>query len=159
MVKMRVVGVIFDHNLSSAMIVLLDPQLERALPIWIGPVEGDAIVKGLQRANMPRPMTHDLMKKILDEFQVEVIKVVITGFKDDTFYAAIHLTVEGKEMAIDSRPSDAISLAVRGKAPIYCAEKVLETSAALKFDDIDESADLNGWLKNLKPHDFGEYTM
>jgi bifunctional DNase/RNase len=159
MVKMRVLGVIFDHNLNSAMIVLLDPKLERALPIWIGPVEGDAIAMGMQKASTPRPMTHDLLKKILDEFQVEVVKVVITGFKDDTFYAAIHLTVEGKEMAIDSRPSDAIALAVRGKAPIYCAEKVLEASADLEFDDIDESADLNGWLKNLKPHDFGKYRM
>jgi bifunctional DNase/RNase len=159
MVKMSVLGLIFDHNLNSAMVVLLDHKLERALSIWIGSMERNAIVRGMQRASIPRPMTHDLMKKILDEFQVEVVKVVITGVREDTFFAAIHLTVEGKEIAIDSRPSDAIALAVRGKAPIYCAEKVLEAAADLEFDDMDESTDLNGWLKNLKPHNFGEYKM
>ena len=128
MIKMRILGLIFDPNLNTTVIVLLDPQKERVLPIWIGSMEGNAIALGMEKVKPPRPMTHDLMKNILDQFQVEVIKVVITELKDDTFYAVVHLIVDGKELEIDSRPSDAIALSVRVEAPLFCTEKVLEAA-------------------------------
>ena len=121
MVNMRILGLIFDPNLNTTVVVLLDAAHERVLPIWIGPMEGNAIAIGMEKVNTPRPMTHDLMKNLLDEFKVQVKKVVVTELKEDTFYAVIHLRVDGKELKIDSRPSDAIALAVRVEAPIYCA--------------------------------------
>ncbi len=163
MVKMRILGLIFDPNLNTTVIVLLDPQQERVLPIWIGSMEGNAIALGMEKVATPRPMTHDLMKNILKEFHVQVIKVVVTELKDDTFYAVIHLVVEGKELEIDSRPSDAIALAVRVEAPIFCTEKVLEEAADLGLlkqrSDLDDSEDLKKWLESLNPDDFGKYKM
>jgi bifunctional DNase/RNase len=162
-VGMRILGLIFDPNLNTTVVVLLDPKQERVLPIWIGPMEGNAIAIGMEKVNTPRPMTHDLMKNLLNEFKVEVIKVVITELKDDTFYALIHLTADGKELEIDSRPSDAIALAVRMEAPIYCAERVMKTAAELGLlkqrSDFSESEDLKKWLEGLKPDDFGKYKM
>jgi bifunctional DNase/RNase len=163
MVGMRILGLIFDPNLNTTVVVLLDPEQERVLPIWIGPMEGNAIAIGMEKVNTPRPMTHDLMKNLLDEFKVEIIKVVVTELKDDTFYAMIHLIADGKELKIDSRPSDAIALAVRVEAPIYCAEKVMETAAELGLlkqrSDFGESEDLKKWMEDLKPDDFGKYKM
>ena len=160
---MRILGLIFDPNFNTTVIVLLDPQKERVLPIWIGPMEGNAIAIGMEKVNTPRPMTHDLMKNILHEFQVTVVRVVVTELKDDTFYAVINLIVDGKELEIDSRPSDAIALAVRVEAPIFCTESVLETAADLGLlkqrSEIDDSEDLKRWLENLNPDDFGKYKM
>jgi bifunctional DNase/RNase len=162
-VGMRILGLIFDPNLNTTVVVLLDSEQERVLPIWIGPMEGNAIAIGMEKVNTPRPMTHDLMKNLLDEFKVEVVKVVVTDLKDDTFYAVIHLSVDGKEREIDARPSDAIALAVRVEAPIYCAEKVMKTAADLGLlkqrSDFSESEDLKRWLEGLKPDDFGKYKM
>ena len=163
MIKMRILGLIFDPNLNTTVIVLLDPQKERVLPIWIGSMEGNAIALGMEKVNPPRPMTHDLMKNILDEFEVEVMKVVITELKDDTFYAVVHLVVDGKELEIDSRPSDAIALSVRVEAPIFCTEKVLEAADDLGLlkqrSDLGDPEDLKRWLETLNPDDFGKYKM
>lgn len=163
MIKMRILGLIFDPNLNTTVIVLLDPQKERVLPIWIGSMEGNAIALGMEKVKPPRPMTHDLMKNILDEFEVEVIKVVITELKDDTFYAVVHLIVDGKELEIDSRPSDAIALSVRVEAPLFCTEKVLEAADDLGLlkqrSDLGDSEDLKRWLETLNPDDFGKYKM
>ncbi len=160
---MRILGLIFDPNLNTTVIVLLDPKGERVLPIWIGPMEGNAIAIGMEKVNTPRPMTHDLMKNLLDEFQVEIKKVIVTELKDDTFYAVIHLSIDDKEMEIDSRPSDAIALAVRVEAPIYCAERVMDAAADLgllkQHSDFDESEDLKKWLESLRADDFGKYKM
>jgi bifunctional DNase/RNase len=162
-VNMRILGLIFDPNINTTVVVLLDADQERVLPIWIGPMEGNAIAIGMEKVSTPRPMTHDLMKNLLDEFEVEVKKVIVTELKDDTFYAVIHLSVDGKELEIDSRPSDAIALAVRVEAPIYCAEQVLTAAAELGLlkqrSDFDESEDLKKWLEGLKPDDFGKYKM
>ena len=100
-VSMRILGLIFDPNLNTTVVVLLDPQQERVLPIWIGPMEGNAIALGMEKVNTPRPMTHDLLKNLLDNFQAEVTKVIVTDLKEDTFYAVIHLSVDGKELEID----------------------------------------------------------
>ena len=162
-VSMRILGLIFDPNLNTTVVVLLDPTRERVLPIWIGPMEGNAIALGMEKVNTPRPMTHDLMKNLLDNFQAAVTKVIVTDLKEDTFYAVIHLSVDGKELEIDARPSDAIALAVRVEVPIYCAERVMEAAAELGLlkqrSDFDETEDLKKWLERLKPDDFGKYKM
>jgi bifunctional DNase/RNase len=162
-ISMRILGLIFDPNLNTTVVVLLDATQERVLPIWIGPMEGNAIAIGMEKVDTPRPMTHDLMKNLLDEFKVQVKKVVVTELKEDTFYAMIHLNVDGKELKIDSRPSDAIALAVRVEAPIFCAQQVMEAAADLGLlkqrSDFDESEDLQKWLEGLKADDFGKYKM
>ena len=163
MVEMKILAMIFDPKLNATVLVLFEPQQKKVLPIWIGNMEGNAIALGMKKVATPRPMTHDLIKNILQKFQVEVIKVVVTQLKDDTFYAVIHLVVNGKELEIDSRPSDAIALAARAEAPIYCNEKVLEVAAELGLlkqgSDLDDSEDLKRWLEDLKPEDFGKHTM
>jgi uncharacterized protein len=162
-ISMKILGLIFDPNLNTTVVVLLDADRERVLPIWIGPMEGNAIAIGMEKVNTPRPMTHDLLKNLLDQFQVEVKKVIVTELKDDTFYAVINLIVDGKELEVDSRPSDAIALAVRVEAPICCAEGVMQAAADLGLlkqrGDFDESEDLKKWLEDLKPDDFGKYKM
>jgi bifunctional DNase/RNase len=162
-VSMRILGLIFDPNLNTTVVVLLDPEQERVLPIWIGPMEGNAIAIGMEKVDTPRPMTHDLIKNFLEQFQVEVNKVVVTDLKDDTFYASIFLNVDGKQLALDARPSDAIALAVRVEAPIYCAERVMAAAAELGLlkqrSDFSESEDMKRWLESLNPDDFGKYKM
>ena len=163
MVHMRILGLIFDPNLNSTVIVLLDPQRERVLPIRIGSLEGNAIALGLKKVSTPRPMTHDLIRNVLDEFHGKVTKVVVTELKDDTFYAIIDLSVEGKSLKIDSRPSDAIALAVRVEAPIYCTEQLLREAADFGLlrhrEEFDDSEELEQWLKKLEEDDFGKYRM
>ncbi len=161
--EMKITGLTMDPQTNTPIVVLKDTKSDTVLPIWIGPMEGNAIAIGMEKVNTPRPMTHDLMKNLLHEFKVEVVKVVVTDLKDDTFYAVIHLLADGKELESDSRPSDAIALAVRAEAPIYCAEQVMETAADLgllkRRSDFDESEDMKKWLEGLKPDDFGKYKM
>ena len=162
-ISMRILGLIFDPNLNTTVVVLLDPERERVLPIWIGPMEGNAIAIGMEKVATPRPMTHDLMKNFLEQFHVAVSKVVVTDLKDDTFFASVYLSVDGKELALDARPSDAIALAVRMEAPIYCAERVMKAADELGLlkqrSDFSETEDMKRWLENLNPDDFGKYKM
>lgn len=163
MVEMKISAIISAPKLDTTILVLLEPHQKKVLSIWIGGMEGNAIALGIKKVATPRPMTHDLMKNMLEEFQVQITKVVMTELRDDTFYAVIHLVVEGKELQIDSRPSDAIALAVRAEAPIYCTEKLLRTAKELGLlrqgIDIDNSESLQRWLQDLKPEDFGKYKM
>ncbi|NIN93079.1 bifunctional nuclease family protein [bacterium] len=163
MVKMQVLLTKINPKFKSALIMLVDLQEKRVLPIRTGVMEGLAIALEMEKEITSRPLSHDLMKNILDELHVEVAKVVVTEIKDDTFYAVIRLVVGGKELEIDSRPSDAIALAARVKAPIYCTEKVLEAAIDLKphkeRSRLDDSDDLKKWLESLKPDEFGEYKM
>ncbi len=112
-------------------VILKDKASERYLPIWIGPAEADAIAVRLQEVSVARPLTHDLLRSIIDALGAQVSSVVVNDLANDTFYARIILDVEGKSMEIDSRPSDAIALAVRVKAPIYAEDSVLEKAGVL----------------------------
>ncbi len=112
-------------------VILKDKGSERYLPIWIGPAEADAIAVRLQEVSVARPLTHDLLRSIIDALGAQVSSVVVNDLANDTFYARIILDVEGKSMEIDSRPSDAIALAVRVKAPIYAEDSVLEKAGVL----------------------------
>jgi uncharacterized protein len=160
--EVKVMGIVVDPKASNPVVVLVDLNGQKALPIWIGVFEAEAISRGLQDVVTLRPMTHDLMKQILDTFQVMLARVVINELKGNTFYAKLYLNVEGKEMIVDSRPSDAIALAVRLKAPIYVAESVIEASKELGIfasNLIEENDELKSIIENLKPDDYGKYKM
>ena len=128
LMEVKVMGIVVDPKASNPVVVLVDLSGQKALPIWIGVFEAEAISRGLEDVVTLRPMTHDLMKQILDTFQVSLTRVVINDLKENTFYANLYLNVEGKELIVDSRPSDAIALAVRVKAPIFVAESVIEAA-------------------------------
>ncbi len=148
--QMKVRGLMFDPYNNTFIVLLRDEEQAEMLPIWVGKPEASAISFALEGVTAPRPMTHDLMKSILDAVQAKVISVVISDLKENTYYAKVHLSYEDSEYAIDSRPSDAIALALRTSAPIFANEDVLRKQA---------SEELDQWLENLKPEDFGKYDV
>ncbi|MEC4668936.1 MAG: bifunctional nuclease family protein [Nitrospirota bacterium] len=148
--QMKVRGLMFDPYNNTFIVLLRDEEQAEMLPIWVGKPEASAISFALEGVTAPRPMTHDLMKSILDAVHAKVISVVISDLKENTYYAKVHLSYEDSEYAIDSRPSDAIALALRTKAPIFANEDVLRKQA---------SEELDQWLENLKPEDFGKYDV
>ena len=145
--QMKVRGLMFDPYNNTFIVILRDEDNSDMLPIWVGKPEASSISFALEEVTTPRPMTHDLMKAVLDAVDAKVISVVISDLKDNTYYAKIHLTFEDSEYSIDARPSDAIALALRTKAPIFANEEVLRKQA---------SEELDQWLENLKPEDFGK---
>lgn len=146
LIGMRVEGLLFDPR--SGMYILLLQQIdgEETLPIWIGKPEADSIALALGKVITPRPLTHDLIKNILEELEVKITKIVITDLIDNTYYALIYAFDGVREKTIDSRPSDAVAIALRVQAPIFVEEGIFELR---KGDELEE------WLKNLKPEDFG----
>ncbi len=145
--QMKVRGLMFDPYNNTFIVILRDEDNSDMLPIWVGKPEASSISFALEDVTTPRPMTHDLMKAILDAVDAKVISVVISDLKDNTYFAKVHLMYEDSEYSIDARPSDAIALALRAKAPIFANEEVLRKQAS---DDLDQ------WLENLKPEDFGK---
>jgi bifunctional DNase/RNase len=163
-ISMKVTGLTIDPFTNMPIIILKDQEEKTALPIWIGLIEASAIATEIEKIQLARPMTHDLMKNVLKELDVEVSRVEINDLSDNTFYARIHLRKDGKEINMDSRPSDAIALALRAQAPIYVDRKVLEKSRRIDLSkNIDEEATKQQkWtevLENLSPEDFGKYKM
>lgn len=148
MYLMKVRGLVYDPHTNMYIVILNDEDNKEILPIWIGKFEANAICFVLEGITPPRPMTHDLAKNILDTLDIKIISVVVNNLKDNTYYAKIHLLADGSEIVIDSRPSDAIALALRANAPIFVAEEVMEKR---------NSENLDQWLKNLRPEDFGKY--
>ena len=112
-------------------VILREKEADRYLPIWIGPAEADAIAVKLQDVNIPRPLTHDLLRSVIDSLGATIDSIIVSELKNDTFYAKIMLNVDGKQMELDSRPSDALALAVRAEVPIYAEEVVLDKAAIL----------------------------
>ena len=160
--EVKVMGIVVDPKASNPVVVLVDLSGQKALPIWIGVFEAEAISRGLEDAVTLRPMTHDLMKQILDTFQATLTQVVINDIKGNTFYANLYLNIEGKEIIVDSRPSDAIALAVRVKAPIFIAESVVEVTKQLGLfasNLLEEQDELKTIIENMKPEDFGKFKM
>ena len=162
-VEMKVRGLALDPLSNLPIIILRDDEEKRSLPIWIGIYEANAIALELEKIKTPRPMTHDLIKNILETIEARVTKVVVTDLKENTFYAVLHLQVGGTEYTVDSRPSDAIALALRVAAPIYVDEDVVRKAKSLevgkdaetvKTDDPDR---LREWLQNIKPEDFEKF--
>ena len=162
MMEVKVMGIVVDPKASNPVVILVDLSGKRALPIWIGVFEAEAISKGLEGVVTLRPMTHDLMKQVLDTFQVSVNRVVIHDLKGNTFYANLYLNVDGKELIVDSRPSDAIALAVRVKAPIFVSESVIEATKELGIfasNLLEDQDELKSIIERMKPEDFGKFKM
>jgi bifunctional DNase/RNase len=125
-----------------------------ALPIWIGQAEATAIAMELQGVKPPRPMTHDLLRSVLNELAVNVVRVIVTEVKDSTYYAEVHLANDGHNLVVDSRPSDAIALALRAEAPIFVSDKVAEQAIVLKKPLDEEMEEFRKFLEKVKPSDF-----
>jgi len=162
LMEVKVMGIVVDPKASNPVVVLVDLSGQKALPIWIGVFEAEAISRGIEEVVTLRPMTHDLMKQILDTFQVTLNRVVIHDLKENTFYAHLYLDVDGEELIVDSRPSDAIALAVRVKAPIFVTESVIEATkqmGILASNLLDGRDELKTIIENMKPEDFGKYKM
>ncbi|MBI4366622.1 MAG: bifunctional nuclease family protein [Deltaproteobacteria bacterium] len=163
LIQMKVTGLTIDPFTSMPIIILKDMEEKSALPIWIGLIEASAIATELEKIQLSRPMTHDLLKNILDAVMVQVHRVAVTDLADNTFFARIYLQLNGKEIEMDARPSDAIALALRTKAPIFVEKKVIEKSRKIDLTkDTDDEAKKQKWieiLENLSPEDFGKYKM
>ena len=160
--EVRVMGIVVDPKASNPVVVLVDLSGKKALPIWIGVFEAEAISRGLEDVVTLRPMTHDLMKQILDTFQASLTRVVINDLRENTFYANLYLNVDGEELVVDSRPSDAIALAVRVKAPIFVTDSVLNATKDLGLlapNLLEEQDELRSIIDGMKPEDFGKYKM
>ncbi len=159
-IEVKIKGLVVDPISKMPIVVLEDPVTERILPIWIGVFEANAIALSIENIPTPRPMTHDLMKSILDNLDVFVEKIVVNDVRNNTFYALIHCRQGNQQYIIDSRPSDAIALALRAQSPIFVEEEVIKRAQSLKLDEnLEASEKLKEWLESLKPEDFGKYKM
>lgn len=157
MIELNLVGVRVELPTNQPIVLLKERDGERYLPIWIGAVEATAIAFALQGVETQRPMTHDLMKSILEEVGVTVDMISIVELREGTFYSSIRLTSNGSTYEISSRPSDAIALAVRTGVPIYAAEDVVEEASITIKDDEEESEveKFRAFLEEVSPEDFG----
>lgn len=158
--EFKIKGLMMDPITNSPIVVLQDVEKNTLLPIWVGIFEANAIALQIERIDTPRPMTHDLLKNILLQFEGEVEKIVVTELKENTFYALIHLRQNGQLITIDSRPSDAIALALRTDAPIFVTEEVINSSRNITLDKENlDPEEIRKWLENLNPEDLGKYEM
>jgi len=160
MVEMKVDGLTLDPLTNMPIIILKDLEGNRALPIWVGFFEANAIALAIEKISTPRPMTHDLMKNLIANMKAEINHILVSELKDNTFYAVISMAHNGNTLSIDSRPSDAIALALRTKSPIYVNEDVIEAAKSLDLPDTSKTSaedkdQWKKWLENIKPQDFG----
>ncbi|MBI4823858.1 MAG: bifunctional nuclease family protein [Nitrospirae bacterium] len=146
LIRMKVEGLLFDPRSNMYILLLKEVDGSDTLPIWIGKPEADSIALALGKVATPRPLTHDLIRNLIDLLKVKVTRIVVTEILDNTYYALIYLTDGKRDIPIDSRPSDAVAVALRSSAPIFVEDGILERK---NTDELEE------WLKNLKPEDFG----
>lgn len=159
-VEMKIRGLMMDPVTNMPIVILRDTAGGQILPIWVGIYEANAIALEIEKVTTPRPMTHDLIKNLLMGLEARVEKVVVSELKDDTFYAVIWMEKDGEILSIDSRPSDALALALRLDCPIYVEETVLKTSkAAQNVSDKVTNEELRKWLEGLNDEDLGRYKM
>lgn len=159
-VEMRIRGLMRDPVTNMPIVVLKDVEGDSVVPIWVGEYEANAIALEIEKITTPRPMTHDLLKNMLTGFGATVHKVVVTELKEDTFYAVIWAEREGQTISIDSRPSDALALALRVDCPIYVDDEVLRVSRlASAASERISSEDLKKWLEGLSDEETGGYKM
>ena len=159
-IEMTIKGLMIDPVTNMPIVVLRDLAGERVLPIWVGVFEANAIALQMEGITTPRPMTHDLLKNVITQIEGDVLRVVINNLKENTFYAQIHLRVANREVLVDSRPSDAIALALRVAAPVFVEESVLEKSRSGEdTSDAQNSERLRKWLEEADPDTLGKYRM
>jgi bifunctional DNase/RNase len=159
-IEMKIRGLMMDPVTNMPIVILKDVNSNTILPIWVGVYEANAIALEIEKVSTPRPMTHDLIKSLLRGLQAGVRKVVVSDLKDDTFYAVIWLERDGEIISVDSRPSDALAVALRLDCPIYVEDKVLKSSkVAATVSDKVTNEELRRWLENLSDEDMGRYKM
>jgi len=159
-VEMKIRGLMMDPVTNMPIVILKDVNGTAVLPIWVGIYEANAIALEIEKVTTPRPMTHDLLKNLLTGLETRVHKVVVNDLRDDTFYAVIWLEKDGQTITIDSRPSDALALALRVDCPIYVEDEVLKNSKVSgAASDKVSSEELRRWLENLNDEDIGRYKM
>jgi len=159
-IEMRIRGLMMDPVTNQPIVVLRDTKGEAVLPIWVGLYEANAIALEIEKTAMPRPMTHDLIKNVIAGMDGQIQRVVVTELREDTFYAVIWIERAGSFIAVDSRPSDALAVALRTDCPIFVDEIVLKSSklSALANQQVS-SEDLRRWLEGLGDEDLGRYKM
>jgi bifunctional DNase/RNase len=162
-VEFRIKGLMMDPLTNAPIVVLQEAAGDALLPIWVGIFEANAIALQIEKVDMPRPMTHDLLKAVLDHLDIEVTRVVVSELRDNTFYAIIFLRTGDRTIMIDSRPSDAIAIALRTDSPIFITDEVLTKSQRpdAPASPLEQRAteDIKKWLENLNPDDLGKYKM
>jgi hypothetical protein len=159
-IEMKIRGLMVDPVTNTPIVILRDTSGNSILPIWVGVYEANAIALEIEKVTTPRPMTHDLIKNLLTGCEATVHKVVVSELKDETFYAVIWLEQNGELISVDSRPSDALALALRLDCPIYVEEQVLQNSrSAANISDKVTNEELKRWLEGLNDEDLGRYKM
>lgn len=158
--EMKIRGLMMDPVTNMPIVVLKDVNSDSLLPIWVGVYEANAIALEIEKVATPRPMTHDLIKNLLFGLETQVRKVVVSELRDDTFYAVIWMEKDGRIISVDSRPSDALALALRVDCPIFVDETVLKSSKiTAAVSDKATSEEIRRVLENLQDDDFGRYKM
>lgn len=160
LIEMTIKGLMVDPITKMPIVILRDEDGQRVLPIWVGVFEANAIALQIENIETPRPMTHDLLRNVITDLNADVDRITLCDLKENTFYALIHLRIGGEVVAIDARPSDAIALALRVRAPIFVEETVIDGAKTLDFSlGMADSEQLSKWLENLAPEEFGKYKM
>jgi bifunctional DNase/RNase len=160
-IEMTIKGLMIDPITNMPIIILRDQEGQRILPIWVGVFEANAIALQIENVQTPRPMTHDLLKNVIDDLSAQVERIVVTDLKENTFYALIHLRKNGHSIEVDARPSDAIALALRTRSPIFVEEAVIENARSVE-NSRESSMDvtrLQKWLEGLSEDELGKYKM
>ncbi|HVO80495.1 MAG TPA: bifunctional nuclease family protein [Terriglobales bacterium] len=159
-VEMKIRGLMMDPVTNMPIVILKDVNGDSVLPIWVGIYEANAIALEIEKVTTPRPMTHDLIKNLLTGLDTRVHKVVVNELREDTFYAVIWLERDGRIISVDSRPSDALAIALRLDCPIFVEDEVLKSSKqATAVSDRISSEELRKWLEGLNDEDLGRYKM
>jgi bifunctional DNase/RNase len=159
-IEMTIKGLMVDPITNMPIIILRAKDGSKVLPIWVGIFEANAIALQIENIATPRPMTHDLLRNVIQDLKAGVEKIVVCDLKENTFYALIYLSLNGELVAIDARPSDAIALALRTQAPIFVEDVVIDGAKMLDFaPEKGDSERLQRWLESLDPEDLGKYKM
>jgi len=158
--RMHISGLMMDPVTNMPIVVLRDDEATQTLPIWIGMFEAHAVAMQLENSTPSRPMTHDLIAQLIEAVGARVAEVHVTDIQDGTFYAVLYLTTaRGETLAVDARPSDAMAIALRTRAPVLVAEHVLSSAATQDAPKPQDQDRLQRWLESLDPDDMGKYKM
>ncbi len=159
-IEMTIKGLMIDPITNLPIVILRDRGGQRVLPIWVGVFEANAIALQIENITPQRPMTHDLLNNVIHDLKADIQKIVVSDLKENTFYALIYLSIGGEVMAIDARPSDAIALALRTKAPIFVEDSVIDNAKTLDVgSERVDSEQQKKWLESLDPEELGKYKM
>jgi bifunctional DNase/RNase len=156
LIEMSIKGLMIDPMTNMPIVILRDEDGQRTLPIWVGPVEANAIALQIENVAPPRPMTHDLLRNLLAGVGARLVRVIISDLKDGTFYAYLELALDGEIVFVDARPSDALALSIRTKVPVFVDTSVLDQARTVEVssDQVDRER-LQRWLESLDPDDLG----